>query len=381
MSRIALPLAPPAKSPLARYRLLSPSASVRVSPVCLGAMNFGDAWIDYLGQCDQATAEGILDFFYEQGGNFIDTANNYQFGESEKWLGQWMKKRGNRDQMVIATKFTTNFTAGPDQPSVMANYTGNGTKSLFTSVNASLEKLQTDYIDLLYVHWWDYSTSIAEMMQSLNQLVCSGKVLYLGISDTPAWVVSKANEYARNHGLRQFCVYQGRWSAASRDFERDIIPMCKSEGMGICPWGALGGGKFKTEQQRQSKEGRQTDYAETDIKASAALEAIARRKNTAITSIALAYVMHKTPYVFPIVGGRKIDHLRGNIEALTIRLSDEEIKEIEDAVPFDLGFPHNFLWIGGNVPESPQDIWLLNSAATYDYVKEPKPITPQESGE
>lgn len=104
---------------------------------------------------------------------------------------------------------------------------------MHVSVKASLEKLQTDYIDLLYVHWWDFSASIPELMQSLNNLVVQGKVLYLGVSDTPAWVVSKANQYARDHGLRQFCVYQGRWSAASRDFEREIIPMCREEGVSI----------------------------------------------------------------------------------------------------------------------------------------------------
>src|SRR5688572_11958199 len=103
----------------------------------------------------------------------------------------------------------------------------------------------------LYVHWWDFSVSIPELMQSLNHLVVSGKVLALGISDTPAWVVTKANEYARNHGLRQFSVYQGRWNASIRDLEREIIPMCREEGMGIVPWGVLGGGAFKTEEQRQ----------------------------------------------------------------------------------------------------------------------------------
>lgn len=119
----------------------------------------------------------------------------------------------------------------PHSHSQQANFTGNGTKSMHTSVAASLKKLQTDYIDLLYVHWWDFSASIPELMQSLNHLVVQGKVLYLGVSDTPAWVVSKANQYARDHGLRQFCVYQGRWSAASRDFEREIIPMCRDEGV------------------------------------------------------------------------------------------------------------------------------------------------------
>lgn len=156
--------------------------------------------------------------------------------------------------------------------------------------------------------------------------------------------------------------------------------MCKAEGMGLCPWEALGGGKFKSEEQRKSSEGRKTEETEADLKASQALEAVAKRKNTAITSIALAYVMHKTPYVFPIVGGRKVEHLKGNIEALTIQLSEEDIKEIEGAVPFDLGFLHNFLWAGG-VPDTVQKVWLLGMAATYDYVKDPQPIAPWKGRE
>lgn len=139
----------PPKSPLQRYRLLSPTASVRVSPLCLGAMNFGTKWTDYMGTCDQATAEGILDYFYSQGGNFIDTANNYQDEESEIWVGEWMRKRGVRDQMVVATKYTTVFRGAHLDSEITANFTGNGTKSLVTSVNASLKKLQTDYIDLV----------------------------------------------------------------------------------------------------------------------------------------------------------------------------------------------------------------------------------------
>ncbi|KAG6034834.1 hypothetical protein E4U19_005422 [Claviceps sp. Clav32 group G5] len=391
---VVLPHVEPPASPLSHYRLLSPTASVRVSPLCLGSMNFGDAWAAWMGECNQDNAERILDFFYKQvsspdamvgsnsrGGNFIDTANSYQCEQSETWIGEWMKKRRNRDQMVIATKYTTNFKAGPDQPRIMANFIGNGTKSLQISVNASLRKLQTDYIDLLYVHWWDYSASIPEVMQSLNQLVTSGKVLYLGISDAPAWIVSKANEYARNHGLRQFSVYQGRWSAACRDFERDIIPMCKAEGMGITPWGALGGGNFKSEDARRLNEGRKSEASAADIKISRALEAIAHRRKTAITSIALAYVMQKTPYVFPIVGGRKVEHLKANVEALTIELSDQEVHDIEAAVPFDLGFPHNFLW-GKQLPkESLQDTWLLSTAGSFDHVAEVKPIRPTTNGE
>ncbi|KAI1420929.1 norsolorinic acid reductase [Xylaria sp. FL1777] len=373
-----LPVPPPPKSPLARYRILSPTASVRVSPLCLGSMNFGDAWKNHMGACDKNTTNQILDFFYDQGGNFIDTSGNYQFEQSETWLGEWMQRRGVRDQMVIATKYTTNFRMDhPDEISI--NFQGNGTKSMHTSVNRSLQKLQTDYIDLLYVHWWDFSTSIPEVMQSLNQLVLAGKVLYLGVSDTPAWVVSKANEYARNHGLRQFSVYQGRWSAASRDFERDIIPMAKNEGMGLAPWGALGGGKFKTEEQRKKNEGRSYPPTEIETKVSKVLEAVAKRKNTIITSVAQAYVMHKTPYVFPIIGGRTLDHLKANIEALNLTLSEDDIEEIESAAPFDLGFPGNIFY--GQATTHPGEVSLLKFGGVTDYVPEPKPIAAKKTGE
>lgn len=145
--------------------------------------------------------------------------NAEQDEESEKWVGEWMEKKQNRDELVIATKFTTAFRAGRGDEEIIINSSGNGTKSLHVSLEASLKKLKTSYVDILYVHWWDFTCSIPELMQSLNTMVLQGKVLYLGISDTPAWVVSKANEYARQKGFRQFSVYQGRWSAENRDFE------------------------------------------------------------------------------------------------------------------------------------------------------------------
>lgn len=326
-----------------------------------------------MGKCDKTTAFEMLDFFHDQGGNFIDTANNYQNEESEMWLGEWMKDRGNRDEMVIATKFTTAWRAHEGHHVQHSNFCGNHSKSLQLSVKASLKKLQTDYIDVLYVHWWDFTTSIPELMQSLNDLVRAGKVLYLGISDTPAWIVSKANEYARHHGLRQFVVYQGRWSAAQRDFERDIIPMCRAEGMGLAPWGALGGGNFKTEEERKSNEGRNFGGpSEAQIQVSKVLESVAKRKNTVMTSVALAYVMHKSPYVFPIVGGRKVSHLKGNIEALGLELSDKDIEEIEGATPFDPGFPLNFLSRKPGGAKGPGDSWLLSTSGTHDFVEPEK---------
>jgi len=381
---------PKAASLLDFHRVLAPTAGVRVSPLCLGAMNFGEAWENIMGKCDRKTTFEILDFFHKQGGNFIDTANNYQNEESETWIGEWMKERNVRDEIVLATKFTTCFP-NPSNPSPRQriNFAGNSSKSLHVSLEASLKKLQTDYIDLLYVHWWDFTTSIPELMQSLDAVVKSGKVLYLGISDTPAWVVSKANQYARDHGLRQFSVYQGRWSAAERDFEREIIPMAREEGMALAPWGALGSGNFTTEEKRANNEqGRNLGPAdEKHIAVSKKLEALAQIKSTQITSVALAYVRHKYPFVYPIVGGRKIEHLKGNIEALALELSDEEVRDIDAAVPFDVGFPMNFLFeFGGAKYENTMtssDVSILKFAGLLDSLpiqRGPKPHKLEDIG-
>lgn len=376
---------PTPRSLLDFHRILSPTAGVRVSPLCLGAMNFGDAWKDMMGECNKQTTFEILDYFFENGGNFIDTANNYQSEESETWIGEWMAERGVRDQMVVATKFTTCFPAHSRRPPLKINYAGNSSKSLHISLEASLKKLQTSYIDLLYVHWWDWSTSIPELMQSLNDMVVAGKVLYLGVSDTPAWIVSKANEYARNHGLRQFAVYQGHWSAASRDFERDILPMAQAEGMALAPWGALGRGNFKSDAERARNEGRKllSTSSETDVRVSKKLEEVATAKGTLITSVALAYVMHKAPYVFPIVGGRKVEHLKGNIEALGLELTEQEIDEIDAASAFDIGFPMSMLFefMSGkkyNTRMTTADVGLLKFAGNIDAVANPAPIKPHK---
>ena len=374
--------APEPKSLLGYHRLLSPSAGIRVSPICLGAMNFGNAWEPMMGKCDKSTAFEMLDYFHSMGGNFIDTANNYQNEESETWLGEWMAKKGVRDEMVIATKFTTGYKAYDSSIVNKSNFGGNHSKSIRLSVEASLKKLQTSYIDVLYMHWWDFTTNIPELMQTLNDMVTAGKVYYLGVSDTPAWIVSKANEYARNHGMRQFVVYQGRWSAAQRDFERDIIPMCQAEGMGLAPWGALGGGKFKSDEDRKSTEGRNRGEAsEAQIAVTKVLEKIAKAKGTAITSVALAYVIHKTPYVFPICGGRKIEHLMGNIEALSLVLTDDDMEEIEDATPFDLGFPLNFLTRPKGGVTGPKDVWLTDINSHLDFVEPPKAIASRKTKE
>ncbi|KAK2778487.1 norsolorinic acid reductase [Colletotrichum kahawae] len=222
---------------LARHRQLSPTAAIRVSPIALGAMNFGDNFKERMGECTKETAFAIMDHYYSQGGNFIDTANNYQNGQSEERVGEWLASRGNRDDMVMATKYSSAYMTH-DKQRLQSNYGGNSMKSLKHSVERSLKALQTSYIDLFYLHWWDYSASIPEVMHSLNDLV----------------VFAKANQYARLSGLRQFVVYQGNWNASKRDFERDIIPMCMDEGMGICPWGVLNAGRFQTEEGFRERE-------------------------------------------------------------------------------------------------------------------------------
>ncbi|OQN97369.1 hypothetical protein B0A48_16433 [Cryoendolithus antarcticus] len=372
--------APLPKTALGYHRILCPTAGVRVSPLCLGAMNFGDAWKGFMGECDKKTTFEILDFFHESGGNFIDTANNYQNQESEQWIGEWMEERGVRDEIVLATKYTSGYVSDPK--ALKSNYTGNNTKSMRSSVEASLKLLKTTYIDVLYVHWWDYTTSIEEIMRGLNTLADQGKILYLGVSDTPAWIVSKANQWARDHGMRQFTVYQGRWNASIRDFERDIIPMCEAEGMGLAPWAVLGGGSFKTEDQRKASEGRVAfePLKDRDIAVSKVLEKLAKAKGTIMTSIALAYVMHKTPNVFPIVGGRKVEHLRGNIAALSIKLTKDEIEEIEDAYPFEYGFPQDFLFMGMKTPSRDgKDVFLTKLNAHIDTVPRAGVIVPRDA--
>jgi len=288
-----------------------------------------------------------------------------------------MESRKNRDTMVIATKFTTDYKMGNMEYPIHVNFSGNSTKSMHLSFKKSLEKLRTDYVDVLYVHWWDFTTSIEELCHGLNNLVVSGKVLYLGVSDTPAWIVTKFNTYAKDHGMRQFSVYQGKWSAADRDFERDIIPMVRDQGMAICPWGALGGGDFKTEEQREDMkkagdQGRNMRPATARSKAvTPVLDKIAKELGHSITGVALAYVRAKTPYVVPIVGGRKISHLKDNIRALEINLTDEQLAAIDGANEFDIGFPHNF--IGG---DHPSGNFLLNAAGNYHWEYPFRPIKP-----
>ncbi|RPD64454.1 Aldo/keto reductase [Lentinus tigrinus ALCF2SS1-6] len=363
---------------LGRYRLLSPSAGVRVSPLCLGAMSLGEAWGASLGTtADLEASFKFLDMFYDNGGNFIDTANNYQEGQSERFIGEWMKARRNRDEIVLATKYTIGYKN--TDPKVKLK--GNHRKSLVHSVEDSLKKLQTSYIDLLYLHLWDYSTSIPEIMQALDALVKAGKVLYLGISDTPAWIVVKANEYARAHGMAQFVVYQGQWALTMRDLEREILPMCRAEGMAVAPWGVLGQGFYKTEAEIKARGGmgRYGRGQSAEEKAvSTALEKVAAEigEGVSLCSVAIAWALHKAPYVFPIAGGRKPEQLEEVLKGLEIELTPEQMKTLEDAAPFTLGFP--YLAYFGTDPATGDGAgnFFVKTTAPVKFVKASAPVKP-----
>lgn len=352
-------VAPEPKTELGRHRILAPTAGLRVSPLALGAMSIGDAWADLMGSMNKESSFKLLDAFWEAGGNFIDTANNYQNEQSEEWIGEWAANKGIRDQLVIATKFTSDYRSHELGKGKAQNFQGNHRKSLHLSVRDSLKKLKTDYIDILYIHWWDSTTSIKELMDSLHIMVEQGKVLYLGASDMPAWIVSAANTYAVDNGKTPFSIYQGRWNIMLRDFERDIIPMARHFGMALAPWDVLGGGKFQTKEalEERKKNGEKLrslislpEQSPEEVRFSEALQKVATEHGIAsITAVALAYVLHKAGNVIPIVGGRKVEHLMDNIQALKIKLTDEQIKFLEEVRPFDLGFPSAFLGPDPNI--------------------------------
>ncbi|KAL4751686.1 NADP-dependent oxidoreductase domain-containing protein [Aspergillus terricola var. indicus] len=270
-------------------------------------MSIGEAWSDLMGSMNKESSFKLLDAFVEAGGNFIDTSNNYQSEQSESWLGDWMASRNNRDRIV----------------------------------RDSLKKLQADWIDILYVHWWDYTTSIEELMDSLQIMVEQGKVLYLGISDAPAWVVSAANTYARAHGKTPFSVYQGRWNVMLRGFERDIIPMALHFGMALAPWDVLGGGRFQTtkalEERRKAGEELRSMLGPGEQTADEA------KMSEALGKVAAEHGIERFPNVFPIVGGRKVEHLSDNIQALKIKLTPEQVAYLESVRPLDPGFPHDMI--------------------------------------
>ncbi|KZT03560.1 aryl-alcohol dehydrogenase [Laetiporus sulphureus 93-53] len=384
MSALDQSVLPPATR-LGHYRQLAPRAAIHVSPFALGGASIGDKWAksgQRFGEMNKDMSFKLLDAFYDAGGNFIDTANFYQDGSSELWIGEWVELRGIRDQLVICTKYTGDTKRGDSSVKQRANYVGNNIKSMKLGLEESLRRLRTTYIDLFYVHFWDLHTSVEEFMDGLHVLVQQGKVLYLGISDAPAWLVVKANEYAKANGKTPFVVYQAKYSLLKRDIESDILPMCRHEGIALTLFNILEGGHIRSDEEeerrrRTGEKGRvrneSWERSPDEKKMCDALEAIAKQvgaKN--ITAIAIAYVMHKAPFMFPIVGGRKVEHLHANLEALEISLTPEQMSYLEGVLPFKKGYPHDALGEYGDYPT-----WI-HMSAKFDVQPMLPPITPSK---
>ncbi|KAL8286675.1 hypothetical protein RQP46_004203 [Phenoliferia psychrophenolica] len=368
---LSAPLPAPV-TPLGYRRILSPTCGVRVSPLCLGTMSLGSRGGDLYGLITKEEAFALLDEFFDAGGNYIDTSCGHQAGESEEWLGEWMKLRGNRDKMVIATK----YSAPNDGFEKDGNSRGNSFKTMHMTVRDSLRRMQTDYIDIFYVHYWEWTTSVEEVMRGLHRFVMGGQILYPAVSDTPAWVIVKANDFARNNSLSPFVLYQGMFNLLRRDIEREVLPMCLDQGMGVAPWGVIGQGKFQT---RATIEGRQKagelirggGQSDNDILMSACLEKIGGEIGASLTAVALAWAIQKNPYLIPIVGGRKIEHLHDSINALSITLTAAQITELEAVVPFDFGFPFNFFGVDPHTSGQETNI-ILKGSHKILYVETPK---------
>ncbi|KAJ3811850.1 aryl-alcohol dehydrogenase [Lentinula aff. lateritia] len=376
MSSIFQPELPPGPhQKLARYRQLSSRSSVHVSPLCLGGMSIGDQWSEMFGSMDKQSSFKLLDTYYDAGGNWIDTANIYQEGSSEEFIGEWMEQRDIRSQMIIATKYTNipGRTRGVPLAKQKVNFVGNNLKSMRVSLDISLKRLRTDYVDIFYVHAWDMHTSVEEIMDGLHNLVAAGKILYLGISNAPAWLVVKANDYARSTGKTPFVVYQAPYSILKRDIEREILPMCQHEGIALTLYFVLAAGHIRTtaeeEQRRTSGEqGRQGFFfgswerTPDEVKVCDGLEKLAAEigvKN--ISALAIAYVLHKAPYMFPIIGGRKVEHLQSNLEALEISLSKEQMDYLDNLKVFDKGYPLNALGDPSGYPRPVQTIATIDA--------------------
>jgi aryl-alcohol dehydrogenase-like predicted oxidoreductase len=319
------------------YQLFGRSG-LRVSPLCLGTMTFGEDW--GWGSSEE-TSKQIFDTFVEAGGNFIDTADVYTEGSSERILADLIA--ADRDYIVLATKYTlSNTTHNP-------NKSGNHRKNLVQSVEQSLKRLKTDYIDLLWVHAYDHLTPIDEMMRALDDLVRQGKVLYLGMSDAPAWVTSRANTIAELRGWTPFIGSQLEYNLTERTPERDLLPMASYLGIGTVAWSPLSAGVLtgKYLKNRGEGSGGRMEGANTyrfndryDRIAQTVVD-VAGEMGISPAQVALAWI--NAQGVIPIIGARKLDQLKDNIKSLEVTIPEPLMQKLNEVSAIDLGFPHNFV--------------------------------------
>ncbi|MCB0344473.1 MAG: aldo/keto reductase [Bdellovibrionales bacterium] len=319
------------------YRLLGRSG-LRVSPLCLGTMTFGTAW-GWGAEKDECRK--ITQHFLESGGNFIDTANYYTGGESESMLGEFLS--GRRQEVVLATKYTLSMQ--PGNP----NAGGNHRKCMVESIEASLKRLGTDYIDLYWLHIWEDLTPVDEIMRAFDDLVRAGKVLYIGISDAPAWRVSQANTLAELRGWSKFIALQIEYSLLERTPERDLIPMAIEMGLGVTPWSPLGSGILTGKyNDSASPEGSQRaaimsdKLTERNINIAREVSHVAQDSGCTPAQVALRWNLNQQGVVSPIIGARTLKQLQDNIDCLKIQITPEQSAQLHDASAIKLGFPHDF---------------------------------------
>jgi aryl-alcohol dehydrogenase-like predicted oxidoreductase len=333
------------------YQLLGRSG-LRVSDLCLGAMTFGEDW-GWGAAKDEARK--IYDAYREAGGNFIDTANIYTNGSSEQLVGEFVA--GHREEVVVATKYTNAAAGFTGKPGTDANAGGNQRKNMVQAVEASLKRLGTDYIDLYWLHVWDQLTPVEEVMRAFDDLVRSGKILYVGISDAPAWVVAKSNTLADLRGWTRYVGLQIEYSLLERTVERELIPMAKDQQMTVLAWSPLRNGlltgKYLPENLNQSKAdgarmhsemmkgfGSVPESTQATVRETVA---VGQELGVSAAQVALAWLRYRSVPVIPIIGARKLAQIEDNIRSLEVALSTEQLQRLDKASAISLGFPHDFM--------------------------------------
>ena len=327
-----------------KYKLLGKSG-LRVSELCLGTMTFGEDW-GWGASKDECRA--VFEAFTAAGGNFIDTANLYTNGSSETITGELIS--ADRDRFVLATKFSL-----PDNPTSPANAgnpnaAGNHRKNLIRSVEGSLKRLGTDYIDLLWLHAWDFMTPVDEVMRGLDDLVSAGKIGYVGISDAPAWIVSQANTLADFRGWTPFVALQIEYSLVERTPERELIPMARAFGLTVTPWSPLGQGVLTGKYNGGKKaEGTRLsgDYprpiTEQKLAIAQTVVDVAAEIGRTPSQVALAWLLAQGTSVIPIIGSRKASQIEDNLACVDVTLTAAQLKTLNEASKIEMGFPHDFL--------------------------------------
>ena len=320
-----------------RYKLFGKSG-LRVSELCLGTMTFGPNWG---WGAEKAEAKNIFEAYASAGGNFIDTANRYTDGTAETYLGEFIA--ADRDHFILSTKYS--LFDRKDDP----NFSGNHRKNMIRSLEGSLTRLRTDFIDIFWLHAWDFMTPVEEIMRGLDDLVKAGKVLYLGISDTPAWIVSQANTLADLRGWTSFTGLQFEYSLVERTPERDLMPMARAFEMAMTPWGILGAGilsgKYNPGKVQEEK-GRASLWGEVNeprLSIALIVEEISREIGCTPPQVAINWVRQQPGTVIPILGSRRASQILDNLAALDYPLSTDQLARLDQASHIERGFPHDFL--------------------------------------